>query len=133
MLNFPYLKGLLTTILLVACSAHAQQSGQMVTEFPPGATNNDSKAIHAAFADKVLFTTYANGIKVRYEFKGEFLYLNVSNGASDTVKWRIDDAKLCTESISGRFPNGCSESRLEGETIWVKRFANGEVVKLAKD
>lgn len=133
MLNFLSLKGLVLPILLAVCSAHAQQNGQMMTEFPTGATNNDSKAIHAAFADKVLFATYANGMKVRFEFKGDFVYVDVSSGARGHAKWRIDDAKLCTEFISGRFPNGCSESRLEGETIWVKRFANGEVVKLAKD
>ena len=133
MLNFPSLKGSLLPIFLAACSAQAQQSGQMVTEFPPGATNTDNKALHAAFADKVLFATYANGIKVRYEFKGEFVYVDVSSGARGHGKWRIDDAKLCTEFISGRFSNGCSESRLDGDTIWVKRFANGEVVKVTKD
>lgn len=75
-------------------------------------------------------TRLANGVGWRMDFRDNgFLYMDVSNGARDTGKWRTEDGRVCFEFR--QFPSSCSPWRIAGERLYVKRDS-GEVLTLQK-
>ncbi len=70
-----------------------------------------------------------SGPSWRLQFNGNgYAFINLGNGASDKGRWRIEDGRLCIDW--DRFNSGCSEVRLQNETIYLKRGTTGEVVMM---
>lgn len=100
-------------------------------EFPAGATVPTAAELSGTLANKVWQAQFANGQKARYQFKGDYLYVDLSSGASDTGKWSVEDGRLCAEFR--RFNSGCSDVRMQEGKVWFKRASNGEIVGLTVD
>jgi hypothetical protein len=56
------------------------------------------------------------------------VFVNVSTGASDKGKWRVEGSQMCTEYA--RFPSGCVEMRASANRVYLKRSSTGEVVAM---
>jgi len=56
------------------------------------------------------------------------VFVNVSNGASDKGKWRVEGSLVCNEYE--RFPSGCAEMRASATRVCLKRPSTGEVVAM---
>lgn len=122
-----------TGILLATSGALWAQSAApeaaKPAEFPADATVPAAAELAGLLANKVWHAQFANGQKVRYQFRGDYVYIDLSPGASDTGSWRTEDGRLCAEMR--RFPSGCSDTRLVGGNIVIRRVVNGELVVIA--
>ena len=117
---------------LCACaSAQTGPAEAMHKEFPPGVSSMSAQGIESAVANGLFRARFADGVQLRYQFKGQYLYLDTSRGARDTGRWTAQDGQLCVEFR--QFPSGCSEIRQEGEYLWLKRASTGEVIRLARE
>lgn len=95
------------------------------TEFPAGATALEPAVLQQKLTGKVVNMTYANGAKVRVEYKADYAYLNTGN-ASDSGKWRVEGSQVCIDWA--KFSAVCFEARALGDALYAKRTANGEIV-----
>jgi len=119
-------------LLGAATVANAQTSAaesKPPTEFPPEAQPLAGQALEQRLTGKVYTAKVFTGVKWRLQFRGEYLYVNLSSGPNDTGRWRIDGTRMCVE-YQNRFPSGCSEMRASPDRLYLKRASDGEVVEL---
>lgn len=116
---------LVTSLVLSPLVCLAQDS--FPTVFPDGARPLESAVLQQKLTGKVASLTYANGIKVRVEYKTDYAFVNTRN-ASDSGKWRVEGSAMCFDWQ--RFPPGCSEVRSVGDVLFLKRVTNGEIVQM---
>jgi hypothetical protein len=101
----------------------------LVVDFPPDAKPLAADALQQRLTGKVFHVERADGNHWRLQYQGSgYYFINTSRGFNDSGKWRVEDSKLCAEPQ--KTPAGCSETRLLGESLYVKRAVNGEVIKL---
>lgn len=114
--------------VFVAGTCRAQPAAIPV-EFPAEAVSMSAQALRSRVADKVFKVALASGVTWRVEYKGSgHFFVNTSTGFSSNGTWSVDGSKLCTETQ--RNPLACSDVRLLGDTLYVKRAAApGEVIK----
>ena len=75
-------------------------------------------------------TRLANGVGWRMDFRDNgFMYMDISNGARDTAKWRTEDGGVCFDFR--QFPSSCGPWRIAGDRLYLKRDS-GEVLTLQK-
>lgn len=116
-------------LLLVALPIWAHAQTPPPSEFPGDVTTPTADALSAHLADKRYDAQPANGPAWRLELKaGGFAFLDLANGNGDKGTWRTEDGRLCIEWRRIR-NSGCSEARLKGDTVYLKR-SSGEVVAL---
>ena len=119
-----------TILIGLAClPVWALAQAPFATDFPGGAAVVAADDLQKKLTGRVFQMKYANGTDVRLEFKDTYAYVN-SGSSSDSGKWRTEGSKLCIEWQ--RFPSGCSEVRTVAEALYLKRFANGEIVQLVQ-
>lgn len=124
----------LTTITatLFCLAAHAQLPAPAAV---PMAFPEDAQLLTASQLDErlrghVFTATLADGTGWRLDYKATgYAFANISNGASDSGKWRAEDGKMCID-YRGRFPAGCSEIRASAQALYLKRGSTGEIVTL---
>ena len=120
-------------LLLASAIAHGQATPAPAfpTEFPPGARAPTAAEITERLAGHTYKTTLANGIGWRMEHnRSGYLFVDVSNGARNTAKWHAEDGRACYEFRLS--PVVCSEMRLAGDRLYLKRSSNGEIIALEK-
>lgn len=118
------------TILMIPLYALAQSP--IPTEFPADAVPASADDLRGRISGKTYKVKLADGNTWRLEYKANgFAFINTSRGFHDTGKWRVEDTKLCSDWQKA--PGGCSETRVKGEAIYVKRSSNGEVIVLSLD
>ena len=114
----------LTPLLIAACAATAPPS----TEFPPGARAPSAAEVMTLLRGKSTQVTLANGTMVRADYAANTNDVKAyANGRSDSGTWRAEDGRVCHEFKV--FNSSCSEIRLVGQNLYLKRFT-GEVVRL---
>lgn len=113
-------------VLLLAPVLASAQAG-FPTAFPDGAVVLAPEDLQKKLTGHATDMTYANGAKVRVEYKDTYAYLNVAN-ASDSGKWRVEGSQVCIDW--SRFPAGCFEVRAVGDVLYAKRATNGEIVQM---
>lgn len=119
----------LLTLLLIPAAAMAQ--GQMPTEFPADAAPIAADALRERLAGKVFNVQPFTGPSWRLEYKPNgYAFLDTSAGFRDTGKWRAEDSKLCSDWQKAT--SGCGEVRVKGDSIYIKRSSNGEVVTFSQ-
>lgn len=98
--------------------------------FPPEVQPISAKELYERLAGSTYTARSANGIdwELRYEPDGR-THLSLSNGATDSGRWRAEDNRFCVE-FDGRFPSGCSEMRADPRKLYLKRSSTGEIVAL---
>ena len=115
------------TLLVIPAAVLAQ--AERPTEFPAEAEAVTADALRDRIAGKVYDVKTFDGATWRLQYKPNgYAFIDTSKGLRDSGKWRIEGSKLCSEWQ--RTPSGCSEARVKGNTVYVKRVANGEVVAL---
>ena len=119
------MRTLMIGLLFVPVLALAQPA--FPTEFPAGAVALSSDDLQKRLTGNVIGMKYANGADVRLEFKDTYAYVNSGN-SSDSGKWRVEGSQLCIDWQ--RFQSGCSDVRIVGNALYVKRVTNGEIVQM---
>jgi hypothetical protein len=98
------------------------------TEFLPGASELRADDLKARLAGKVFRVTRADGNHWRLQFQDNgYVFLNTHNGFADDGRWRVEGSKLCADMR--RAASGCSDMRLVGDALYLKRAVNGEIVR----
>ena len=119
----------LLVLLLFPLGSLAQTA--MPTEFPADALRVNAETLRARLSGKVFRVKPADGSSWRIEYKANgYAFIDISNGFRDTGSWHVEDGKLCSDWH--RANGGCSEARLKGESIYIKRVSNGEVIALVE-
>lgn len=109
--------------LLLPLMALAQPALQ--TEFPKSAAPLETEALKKLLTGRSFLLTPAAGSPMRLQYRDSYAYLNIGN-RSDSGKWHVEGSAVC---IAWQvFPVGCSEIRVDGDTLYTKRASNGEVV-----
>lgn len=112
-------------VLMVPVLAVAQAG--FPTEFPEGAAVLAPVELQKRLTGQVTHMTYANGTKVRVEYKDTYAYLNTGN-AQDSGKWRTEGSQVCIDWT--RFNAVCFEVRDVKGALYAKRTTNGEIVAM---
>lgn len=120
------MKNFLPLALLYAASVAAQPA--IPTEFPADGVPLAAPDLTARLSEKVFSAKMADGTDWRYQFKGGYLFFNISSGYSDSGTWRIEGSSLCLNPK--KTAASCSEMRSKGELLFIKRASNGEVATL---
>lgn len=124
----PILVGALVAMLQMAYGQDAPAPSQLPTDYPPEAQVITAQALKDRLANHVFKARLFDRSGWRLQFKGDYIYLNLSSGASDSGRWRTEDSRLCVDYQ--RFPSGCSDIRATDSAIFLKRGSTGEVVAL---
>ena len=112
-------------VLLVPCLALAQPA--MPTTFAADAEPLAPDALRERLAGKTFTFKPVVGDHVRLQFEPGHVYSNVGS-ASDNGKWRTEHSTICIEFR--KWPSSCTEARLVGDALYIKRVSTGEVVML---
>ena len=122
----------IAALLLSSVNAVGAQPAPAVlnfpTEFPADATALAPQELQQRLDGKVYTAKLVDGTGWRLDYRGPYVFVNVSTGASDKGRWRVEGSRLCTEYE--RFPSGCVEMRASGTRVYLKRPSTGEVVAL---
>lgn len=113
---------------LCCTAAHSQAP----TDFPAGAQPPTASQLAERLGGQVYTAKLGNGVTWRMDYKSSgYMFFDISPGGRDTAKWRTEDGKACFE-FRGAFPSGCTEFRVSGDTLYLKRGSTGEVVMLER-
>ena len=116
---------ILASILLFPGFVLAQPA--FPTAFPADAATLSPQALKQRLAGKTFFLTPVVGDALRIQYQETNVFINVGN-AADSGRWRVEGSTVCIDWK--KFNSSCSEMRLVGETLFVKRANNGEVVEM---
>jgi hypothetical protein len=116
---------ILLTLFLAPVIAFAQAS--FPTEWPSGSQPLSAEALRERLAGKAFIAKSVTGPDVRTQYQGAYAYINIGN-TSDSGTWRTEGSTVCNEWKKLR--PACSEIRALGETLYVKRANNGEIMTL---
>lgn len=126
----------LTAILLLfpamalAQTAPAASPPAAPPDFPAEASAPSATALRDRLAGKIIRAQPNQGPGWRIDMKGSgWAFIDLSNGGRDTGRWRTEDGKLCFDWQ--RFPASCSEVRIAGERMLLKR-TSGEIVPITE-
>jgi hypothetical protein len=115
----------LIALLVVPTSLFAQSVAPL--DFPADAARVSADALRERLSGKVFSVKLADGNGWRLEYKANgYAFVDTSTGFRDTGTWRTEDSRLCSEFHKS--PAGCSEVRLAGDLLLVKRVSTGELV-----
>jgi hypothetical protein len=97
-------------------------------DFPSDAQPVSADALKSRLSDKVFGAKMANGTVWRLEYKANgYLFVN-AGPVSDSGKWRVEEGKVCADMQKSG--SACSEFRILGEALLMKRASNGEIASL---
>jgi hypothetical protein len=116
---------ILPLILVAPTLALAQAA--FPTDWPSGAQPLAPEALRQRLVGKTFVAKPATGSDVRTEYQDTYAYINVGD-TSDSGRWKAEGSAVCVEWKKLR--PSCSEIRLAGEMLYVKRASNGEVMAL---
>ncbi len=105
----------------------AIQASAQTTAFPDGATTPNADDIQKHLAGKTFDVKISDGSTwhVKYDAAGGFEFKS-SKGFADHGDWKAEDGKVCSKGT--KIPYSCSDVRLSGDTLYLKRD-NGEIVQ----
>jgi hypothetical protein len=123
----------LAIVAALWCSvAHSQTPNAAPIDFPDGAQAPNAAQLAEQLGGKLYTAKLFDGVTWRMEYQASgYVFVNLSTGPRDSGTWRTEDGRVCIE-FRGPFPSGCTEYRLSGNTLYLKRSSTGEVVALQK-
>lgn len=111
----------------VALALSALAFSAAAQDFPAGARSPSAEELQKTLADKVFDVKLANGNSWRLEYKSSgYFFINVSNGFSDSGKWKPESGRLCQELR--KVNAGCNDVRLVADALFMKRDS-GEIIE----
>ena len=122
--------------LLSFATAHGQSppaTAGAAADFPAGAQVPGAPELAGRLSGHTYVAKLANGVTWRMEYNTSgYMFINISTGARDTAKWRAEEGRACFE-FRGTFPSGCSEFRVVGDGLYLKRASTGEILALERN
>jgi hypothetical protein len=97
------------------------------TEFPGDSAPVDAAALKQLLSGKTFVGKPSSGSEFRVQYKDSHAFLNVGS-VSDSGPWRTEGSSVCNDWRTVR--PSCSEMRVSGKTLYVKRANNGEIIRL---
>ena len=126
------IKQLVSLAALCCGVASSQTTNAVPMDYPAGAQAPNAGQLAERLGGQVFTAKLANGVTWRLDYKSSgYLFVDVSTGQRDTAKWRTEDGRVCLE-FRGPFPSGCTDYRISGDTVYLKRSSTGEVVALER-
>lgn len=126
------IKQLIPMAALCCTIAHSQAPNAVPMDYPAGAQAPNAGQLAERLGGQLFTAKLANGVTWRMDYQSSgYLFVNVSTGQRDTAKWRTEDGRVCLE-FRGAFPSGCTDYRISGDTLYLKRNSTGEVVALER-
>lgn len=116
-------------LLMFAGPTLALAQAAFPTEWPIGAESLAPDALRQRLIGNSFVAKSVTGPDVRTQYKESYVYINVGN-TSDSGEWRTEGSAVCVEWKQLR--PSCSEIRLVGDLLYVKRANNGEVMALTR-
>ena len=113
--------------VLIAIPVLSAAQSVAPTAFPEGATALASDSLRERLAGKVFSVRPVSDPEIRVQYQGDFAFVNIGN-ASDAGKWRVEGSSVCNDWRN--FRPSCSEVRLLGDVMYIKRANNGEVIAM---
>ena len=101
--------------------------GSFPTEFPEDSAPVEATALKQFLTGKTLIGKPVVGPEFRIQYKESYAFFN-SGSTNDSGRWRTEGSSVCYDWKTIRA--SCSEMRLSGQALYVKRANNGEVVRL---
>ncbi len=100
-------------------------------DFLPDAKILSAEALQQRLTGNTFHVERADGNHWRLQYQGSgYYFINTSRGYNDSGKWRVEGSKVCTEPQ--KTAASCNETRLLGESLYIKREVNGEIIKLER-
>ena len=115
----------LLALLAVPMIAAAQSA--FPTEWPSGAEPLSPEALRQRLVGKSFIAKSVTGPDVRTQYQEAYAFINVGS-TSDSGPWKTEGSAVCNEWQKLR--PACSEIRAVGESLYVKRANNGEIMAL---
>ena len=126
------LKQLAIVATLCCGVAHGQTSNAFPIDFPDGAQPPNAAQLSGQLNGQVFTAKLSNGVTWRMEYQSSgYVFVNISTGGRDNGTWRTEEGRVCIE-FRGPFTSGCSEIRMAGVSLYLKRCSSGEVVAMQK-
>ena len=97
------------------------------TEWPNGAHPLSPAELRQRLVGRSFVAKSLTGPDVRTQYQETYAYINVGS-TSDSGTWKTEGSAVCNEWQ--RLRAACSEIRLVGEVLYVKRANNGEIMAL---
>ena len=116
---------ILLAVLIAPAVAFAQAA--FPTEWPSGAEALSPDTLRQRLMGRSFIAKSVTGPDVRTEYQDTVAYITVGS-TSDSGPWRTEGSAVCNEWKKLR--PACSEMRVVGEVLYVKRANNGEVMAL---
>jgi hypothetical protein len=119
------------TLMLLLAMPLLALAQAVPTDFPADAQPLTPEALRAAVAGRVFTAKPVQGGSMRVEYKANgWIWVETSTGFRDTGTWRVEGSAICADWQRNRSGSGCSEARLKGEQLYVRRMSNNEVLAL---
>jgi hypothetical protein len=116
---------LVTLLLIPAATAFAQAAG-----FPDGATTPSAADIQQHITGKAFDIKLADGSMWHVQYgRGSDYDFKSSKGFADHGDWKAEDGKICSKG--SKIPYSCSEVRMKGDDMYLKRDS-GEIVQFVE-
>lgn len=114
--------------LLALCTAQPAQA-DTAAGFPPTAVALEPAALQARLAGQVFRTVDGQGRSWRLEYSRlGHLFVDIGSGFRDDGPYRVEGSQVCVRLQ--RSGASCTEYRLAGDVLYLKRSSNGEILKL---
>ncbi len=118
-----------TVALLLAVPAVALAQANFPTEFPSDSVPLTQEDLKKRLTGKTFVSKPASGSDIRVQYRDTYAYINIGN-MSDTGTWRVEGSSVCYEWRQIR--PSCSEVRIAGGVLHLKRANNGEILTLVE-
>ncbi|HUG24272.1 hypothetical protein [Piscinibacter sp.] len=122
------MKSILSCLAAALLLAAPMVGSAAPTDFPPEATPVSDDALRERLSGKVFSVMPADGNGWRLEYKSNgYFFINTDKGFAEAGRWKTESGKLCSEAP--RIQANCSEVRVKGDALYLKRASTGEVVE----
>src|SRR3954468_17947738 len=116
-----------TFLWLLFAPVVAAAQAAFPTEWPDGALPLSSTELRQRLVGKTFVAKSLTSAAIRTQYEETYAYINIGN-TKDTGTWKTEGSAVCNEWRNLRA--SCSEFRAVGETLYVKRANNGEIMAM---
>lgn len=118
---------------LATPALRAQPAADAMPPWPADAQIVSAETLRQLLAGRTFQARLTNSNGWRFQYQGDYLFVDLASGARDKGRWHTTDGRSCV-TYEGRFPSGCSEMRAgPGGVVYLRRNSTGEIVTLRQE